>query len=337
MKFKYLFFILLFFNCDNSIKEKELFLIEIGRYKDQLNIFSLNNQIKDFNIDFYFKDNFYYISNNASLKVMKFNSFGELLTIYNNSKKDNSIFPLLENKSNYNRKIINFDFKKTYNISVDNINNIYIEDEDNEDKKIIQKFRDENFLYSIGKYGKDSEGFNNIVNIYNNKENDLIVIEKDEIYNIYYIKDENITKKIEFNPDFIEKDYFINNIYPDLNNDLIYIYINTYYKEIINNKINKITNKDNYIYSYNIKNKEIKKIFELDQIYEYIGMDFNSNMFFVKNDQDKTHLFILKDEIKEIYKFNTKDFFLIKYHVNEGKIAVLKGKNEGFKLSYIKY
>ncbi|TFG64984.1 MAG: hypothetical protein E4H36_01405 [Spirochaetales bacterium] len=80
------------FSCGGGktdiLKREDLFTLRLGKMEDHLSFFMLDNHYTGGTIDFVMKDGLIYISNQDGGKVMKFNSYGDIISLVYNEEKN---------------------------------------------------------------------------------------------------------------------------------------------------------------------------------------------------------------------------------------------------------
>ena len=98
-----LFFTIFFYSCSRknslqSVSEEDLFSLNYGNFEDELDLFGITN-IGKVTTSITMKDGFFYIVNGQNQKILSFNSYGDLLSVYYNEDFYKEKFPMLFSKS----------------------------------------------------------------------------------------------------------------------------------------------------------------------------------------------------------------------------------------------
>ncbi len=184
------------------IKREKLFDISYGKLEDEIDL----TQKKSFDIpistDLAMKDGIIYLLNGNLQKVMKFNSYGDLLSVIMNEKLNP--VPIIVERDNStdvisNRKGISFPFNNASSIAVDSNQNIYVSDLLPPDRQewdnnlntmltgVVYRFdRGGNYSDYIGQDGPGGMPFPYITDMQTNSENNLVVVSKTSDSNPVY-------------------------------------------------------------------------------------------------------------------------------------------------------
>ena len=270
MKYKLLaiFCILTFFTAckeasfQKELEKNELFSLNYGNYENELYLFNLENahEIKTMHT---MKDGLFYILNGESGKLLKLNSYGDLVSvIYNDTKNPTPVFKTNENKQvnsaletqigDSTKIAVTYPFNDIGPIAVDKHKNIYIVDqlpvnrfeentsEENVLSQIVLRFApDGSFINYLTQDGIDGKPFPNIQSIHTNENNELIVIcFTEQHYITYWFSQEGtLINRISLdksmirheNVDLTQVDYIsLEQIIPDYNNPVLYLKLDYY-------------------------------------------------------------------------------------------------------------
>ena len=190
--------IIILISCGSGKSEyvsmEKLFDINYGKLEDEIDLTQKQSFDIPVSTDLKMKDGIIYILNGNLQKIMKFNSYGDLLSVIMN--KDLNPEPVIvdnENSSGIisNRKGIYFQFNNASNLAVDSQQNIYVSDILYADKQewdadlntmltgVVYRFDNNgNFSDFIGQDGPGGMPFPYITDIQTNSENELAVISK---------------------------------------------------------------------------------------------------------------------------------------------------------------
>lgn len=177
-----------------TIKKEELFSLKYGNFENELNLFNLN-QTGSIDTSIAMKNGLFYISNGQSKKILKMNSYGDLLTLYFN--RDENPKPLFNNaqinqtgnsgpQEISTKKIIDYPFNSPSDICVDSKQKIYSvevlppERQENDKGRILKyvvlRFDGEKFIDYIGQQGPAGTPFPLIKGIYTTDRDELVVV-----------------------------------------------------------------------------------------------------------------------------------------------------------------
>ena len=114
-----------------SVTRKDLFTVNIGRLEDQIDLFNLEGERSKRKTDIAMRDGLLYISNGNGGKIVRYNSYGDLLfMIYNDLQNPP---PLTLRRNNDNQRIVtrwaySYPLREPGIIAVDSRKHIYVED-----------------------------------------------------------------------------------------------------------------------------------------------------------------------------------------------------------------
>ncbi|MDC7124844.1 MAG: hypothetical protein PQJ46_04715 [Spirochaetales bacterium] len=302
-------FSILFFSCDEEethLKREILFSMPIGKMEDQLFVQQYKGIDTSEKNRIFMKDGFIFISNGESSKVMEFNSFGDLVTLFYN--KDRNPAPvLLNNEKNENGDITRAAYSyplnepgeivrtKNGDLLVEDIITEQRREFDSEinaelDRIILRFDQDGNLISFLGQEGLGGTPFSYIQGLYCNDDDEIIVVTKNSVgWRIFwYTYKSDPLYKIDFRNDLLPMDedseeLSIENIIPDVSKRKIYLKID-YYTDDGDGAI-KFTK--SIIYAYNIDTMDYDLKIELPR-----------NV--VKSDQP---VIFDKDEHQYLYEF----------------------------------
>jgi hypothetical protein len=196
---KYLFLFLPFIllgACDknkiNSIEREDLFSLEIGPMEDQIALYRFEGDMGMPRTGFTMRDGLFYIADGNSGKIVRYNSYGNLLfLIYNEETNPDpiSLITNIEEGEQATRWAFSYPLKEPGKITVDSGKRIYVEDKlpsqshrfDSENKVlldgIILRF-DQNgrFADYLGREGIGGSPFSRIVGLSSSIRDELAVI-----------------------------------------------------------------------------------------------------------------------------------------------------------------
>jgi len=312
--------LLTLFSCDKNINKgvldkEERFTLPIGNMENELDFFTRDGISFSLETDILMKDGLFYISNGNGKKIMKFNSYGDLLLKISPSRQSDSI-PHDENSWSFNEPGVitkNDDYiyivdsiKYDTALSENYIDKSYDTTEDKSDlerhilnEQIISFFDDKgNYINYIGKDGLEGTPFPFINDIYSDHLQRIIVVTQTTYFWSIY----RFTKEGEFiDESIIDLDYLpqleneedsitqINNIIPDREKDRVLVEL-TFYKKTTDEKTGATISMD-YIKS---------------RVYYY---DLNEQSYIswmdipVGDDKGESTIYVLLDIVKGKYLY----------------------------------
>lgn len=301
-----------------SIKRENLFSLKYGNFENQLNLFDLAEAGNFINTQVSMQNGFFYISNGESKKILKMNSYGDLLTLYYNSQKNpsplfnssniNAVGNLVKNQEISTKKIIDYPLNNPSYIAVDSKQLIYVvelypeqqfETDNNRTlRQIVLRFDSNGCIGHIGQQGPGGTPFPFIKNIYVNSNNELVVIcivpEGIEVYwfsesgyplhNILINADDapNPLKQNNENNTFLK----VENVIPDNKDYKLFVKID-YYNTTID-EISKVQSgieyNSTYIYPLDAISGKYSRPLLIPPYEDVITQGFNKNVY--KNPYD---------------------------------------------------
>ena len=174
-----------------SVEREDLFSLEIGILEDQIALFNLEGSMGMHRASIAMRDGLFYISDGSGGKILRYNSYGDLLFMVYNEETNPSpltLRPLVEG-SLVTRWSISYPLLEPGEIAVDSRKHIYVRDRlpyeqhrfDTENmarlSNIVLHFdADGRFLYSLGREGIGGSPFPIIESIYTTINDELAVI-----------------------------------------------------------------------------------------------------------------------------------------------------------------
>lgn len=174
-----------------SIGENKLFSVPYGNFEEQISVTDLND-VGNCRFGIAMRDGFFYLINGESRKIMEFNSYGDLLTLFYNEESNTAKF--LENSKRPAGSIhheISFPFDYPGKLVVDSNKNIYTvcsiprdRQEKSDDgvmlfsQTVLRIARDGSSVDYIGQQGPGGTPFPYIKNIYTTVKDELVVVSK---------------------------------------------------------------------------------------------------------------------------------------------------------------
>ncbi|WP_407425455.1 LIC_12708 family protein [Treponema sp.] len=172
----------------NSVNENKLFTLDYGNFENELNLFDL---AKKGNIRTYMtmRDGFFYIANGESKKILEFNSYGDLLSLYYNDEVLKDVAFAGKNSTNSTKKAVSYPFNTLGPIAIDSRKYIYAIDTlpvERQERDISNRLllssvvlrfdSSGKFIDYIGQEGPGGTPFPFVKNVYTTRENELVVI-----------------------------------------------------------------------------------------------------------------------------------------------------------------
>lgn len=300
----------LFFSCNKkneiqSIDEENLFTLNYGNFEKELNIFGVD-KIGKLTTSVTMKDGFFYIVNGQNQKILSFNSYGDLLSVYYNEDFYSEKYKGLVSKLNSNLwKPIMYPFELDGKIVVDSKKYMYavgyvpkerIEQDENEKliySQVVLRFSsDGTVLDYIGQQGPSGTPFPFIRQIYVTQKNELVVVcnSNNGSCTYWFSADGYLKYKIPVTDKDIPEEVFdanligdseifttIENIIPDYSSETLFVKVD-YYCSFIDSE-SKINSGINYletvIYPLDIKTGTYEKSIIIPPFEESITEDFS--------------------------------------------------------------
>lgn len=186
------------FSCSKeqslSFQKETLFSLSIGKMEDELHFFHLDGAHNRQYLSIYMRNGLFYIGNSGAEKVMQFNSYGDILALFYNEKKNP--MPVLlsvknEEETVSNREAYPYAFNEIGTIAVTGDRILLVQDEVSEGRgeydeqrqamldQIILRFdRKGNLLDFIGQEGIGGTPFPYIDHIQVSARDDIIVFSR---------------------------------------------------------------------------------------------------------------------------------------------------------------
>ncbi|MDR0588948.1 MAG: hypothetical protein LBG25_00210 [Spirochaetaceae bacterium] len=175
-----------------SITRRDLFTIAIGKLEDQIDLFNLEGERSNRKTDIAMRDGLLYISNGNGGKLVRYNSYGDLLFMIYNEEQNPP--PLTLRRNNDNQGIVTrwayaYPLQEPGIIAVDSRKHIYVEDRvlqgqegfDGEnkaslDRRVLHFDIDGRFVKYLGQEGVGGTPFPHIIGIYTSAQDELAVV-----------------------------------------------------------------------------------------------------------------------------------------------------------------
>ncbi|MDR2028205.1 MAG: hypothetical protein LBP93_01560 [Treponema sp.] len=175
-----------------SVTRGDLFTINIGKLEDQIDLFNLEGERSNRKTDIAMRDGLLYISNGNGGKIVRYNSYGDLLFMIYDEEQNPP--PLTLRRNNGNQGIVTrwayaYPLREPGIIAVDSRKHIYVEDRvpqgqdsfDTEnkamlDRRVLHFDVDGRFVKYLGQEGVGGTPFPNIIGIYTSVNDELVVV-----------------------------------------------------------------------------------------------------------------------------------------------------------------
>ena len=189
-------FVLLALGCNRSaqipsIEREDLFTLDIGELEDQIALFNLEGDRGIRRTDIAMRNGLFYISDGNGGKILKFNSYGDLLFMIYNAETNPeplSLKPLTEGNM-VTRWAISYPLLEPGEITVDSRKHIYVRDRlpyerhgiDTESKALLDSVilhfdADGKFVEYLGREGIGGSPFPKIEGLYTSLRDELAVV-----------------------------------------------------------------------------------------------------------------------------------------------------------------
>ncbi len=256
-------------NKAGLLRKEKLFTLPFGKMEDELDFFIFDDQPSSPKIRFFMKDGLFFISNQASSKIMEFNSHGDiLLLIYNRLKNPAPVLlSAPENKNQIiNRKAVSYPLEDVGEIVITGKNTLLVEDivpvsrYETDEKlgavlnRVVRRFTSNGkYIDYIGQEGIGGTPFPYINRIFVTSKDEIVVSTrtKKAWLVFWYSRDGVLLYTIEIGVDnlpvFNEANLIpsLESVYADYNKRLLYLKIN-YYKKVYDQSTNAVLNIDFY-------------------------------------------------------------------------------------------
>ena len=173
------------------MEREDLFVLEIGKLEDQIALFNLEGTMGMRRSNIVMRDGLFYISDSSGAKVLRYNSYGDLLFMIYNEETNPSpltLRPLVEG-SLVTRWAVSHPLIEPGEIAVDSRKHIYVRDRlpneqhnfDSENRSllfntILHFDADGRFLYNLGREGIGGSPFPQIEDIFTTVNDELAVV-----------------------------------------------------------------------------------------------------------------------------------------------------------------
>jgi len=176
----------------DSIQREDLFSLDIGPMEDQIALYSLEGDKRQRHVELAMRDGFFYITDNNGGKVVRYNSYGDLLfMIYNDETNPEpaSLKTKIEDGAQATRWAFTYPLRSTGKIAVDSRKHIYVEERlpqdrykfDAENKALLDGVilhfdADGRFIEYLGQGGQGGSPFPLITGLYSSVLDEIAVV-----------------------------------------------------------------------------------------------------------------------------------------------------------------
>ncbi|MBN2735359.1 MAG: hypothetical protein JXR70_00155 [Spirochaetales bacterium] len=283
--------IFLLLSCEpadyENLPQEELYHLALGRMENQIDLFQFDKTSAYLKTSYYFKNGMYFISNGPALKVMQFNSYGDLMfLLYNPDVNPLPTSPSAENLEGQiaDQKSRSYFFKGNGKIVVASDNSLFIEDQIPKeqikmDEKLnvklisrVLRFDRSGILKDyIGQEGIGGSPFPYISDLFINHQDNLVVTSmvpgKKILY--WYKNDGNLLYNLSFDNSDLPKEGdlipSLEKILVSYHEDILYLHI-IFYEEVMNLQTQTRDTFDvstSRLYKFNVRENRFVSFIEL--------------------------------------------------------------------------
>jgi hypothetical protein len=176
----------------DSIAREDLFSLEIGRLEDQLALYSLEGDWGVSRVGLAMRDGLFYISDGNGGKLVRYNSYGDLLFMVYNDELNSPPLSLRTDRGEgaaVTRWAFTYPLREPGRITVDSRKHIYVEDRlpadryyyDAENRALLDSVvlhfdQDGRFVEYLGQEGAGGTPFPRITGLYTTMQDELVVV-----------------------------------------------------------------------------------------------------------------------------------------------------------------
>jgi hypothetical protein len=176
----------------SSIDREDLFTLDIGQMEDQIALYNLEGDNSIRRTDFAMRDGLFYISDSNGEKIVRYNSYGDLLFMIYNEETNPPPLTLrtnVEDSARVTRWAFPYPLREPGEIVVDSRKHIYVEDNlpydrhsvDPESKALLDSIilhfdAEGRFIEYLGQEGIGGSPFPRIVGLYTSARDELAVV-----------------------------------------------------------------------------------------------------------------------------------------------------------------
>jgi hypothetical protein len=190
----------------DSIQREDLFTLDIGPMEDQIALYDLEGDKGIRRAELAMRDGFFFITDSNGGKVVRYNSYGDLLfMVYNDETSSHpvSLKPRAADGEQLTRWALTYPLRSPGKISVDSRKHIYVEEQlplerqsfDAENKALLDSVilhfdADGQFIEYLGRGGKGGGPFPHVAGLYASIHDDVAVVCRlPSGWNIYWYSD----------------------------------------------------------------------------------------------------------------------------------------------------
>ena len=233
-----MFFFLALCGCKHStqipsVEREDLFTLDIGKLEDQIALFNLDGDRGIQRIGIAMRNGLFYISDGSGGKVLKYNSYGDLLFMIYNEETNPApltLKPLTEG-SMVTRWAVSYPLQEPGEIAVDSRTHIYVRDRlpyerhsfDTESKALLDSVilhfdADGRFVEYLGREGVGGSPFPKVDGLFISQKDELAVVCRlPNGWNIYWYDSEGIFLfVVQLNNEFLPIPADRDNVIPSL-------------------------------------------------------------------------------------------------------------------------
>jgi hypothetical protein len=175
-----------------SIDREDLFFLDIGPLEDQIALYNLEGDAGVRRLDFAMRDGLFYIADGGGGKIVRYNSYGDLLFMIYNEETNPAPINLttnIEDSAQVTRWAFSYPLREPGKIAVDSRKHVYAEDRlpperyrfDQESKALLNGIilhfdADGRFIEYLGQEGIGGSPFPRIVGLYASIRDELAVV-----------------------------------------------------------------------------------------------------------------------------------------------------------------
>jgi hypothetical protein len=248
-----------------SIDREDLFTLDIGRMEDQIALYNLEGDNSIRQTDFTMRDGLFYISDSNGEKIVRYNSYGDLLFMIYNEETNPPPLSLrtnIEDSARVTRWAFSYPLRIPGEVAVDSRKHIYIEDNlpydrhnvDSESKALLDSIilhfdADGRFIEYLGQEGIGGSPFPRIIGLYTSVRDELAVVCRLPTgWNIYWYDSTGIllylvqlkNTAVPVPPDWPEVSSSVDAIFPSPDSRRLYLKID-YYRDTFDESTNTRT------------------------------------------------------------------------------------------------
>ncbi|MDR2746055.1 MAG: hypothetical protein LBB77_01285 [Treponema sp.] len=219
----------------DSIAREDLFTLGIGRMEDQLALYSLEGDRGLNRVGLTMREGLFYISDANGNKIVRYNSYGDLLfMIYNDEANPVplSLKTNIDENTTVTRWAFTYPLREPGRVAVDSRKHIYVEDRLPDDRhgydaesralldSIVLHFdQDGRFVEYLGQGGIGGGPFSRITGLYTSVRDELVVVCREatgwtvhwyassgEILSVLHLKNEAVPAPPDWPPGFVSVD-----------------------------------------------------------------------------------------------------------------------------------